>query len=162
MIAHIFKLTFKLIKLGNVKKMKITTKLLILWGLLFGISSNGESQPSIAYYSSSLAKIGVGYDFSNKFRGELRVYSNTFREDITPEIVLCYNIIRREYHSIYIGLGYAFNIIDGLVIPAGIQFSPIPDFKRFSLHVELQPTYEYFEGMILQASWGLRYKFNGQ
>ncbi len=139
--------------------MKTTIKLFILLGLLFGITSKGKSQLSIAYYSSSMAKIGMGYDFSEKVRGELRVYSNTFREDITPEIVLCFNIVRREYHNIYIGLGYAFNAIDGLVIPAGVQFYPIPDFRKFSLHVELQPTYEYFDGLILQASWGLRYTF---
>ncbi len=139
--------------------MKTTIKLFILLGLLFGITSKGQSQLSIAYYSSSMAKIGMGYDFSEKVRGELRVYSNTFREDITPEIVLCFNIVRREYHNIYIGLGYAFNAIDGLVIPAGVQFYPIPDFRKFSLHVELQPTYEYFDGLILQASWGLRYTF---
>lgn len=139
--------------------MKTTIKLFILLGLLFGITSKGKGQLSIAYYSSSMAKIGMGYDFSEKVRGELRVYSNTFREDITPEIVLCFNIVRREYHNIYIGLGYAFNAIDGLVIPAGVQFYPIPDFRKFSLHVELQPTYEYFDGLILQASWGLRYTF---
>lgn len=139
--------------------MKTTIKLLILLGLLFGINPKAKSQLSIAYYSSSMAKIGMGYDFSEKVRGELRVYSNTFREDITPEIVLCFNIVRREYHNIYIGLGYAFNAIDGLVIPAGVQFYPIPDFRKFSLHVELQPTYEYFDGLILQASWGLRYTF---
>ena len=139
--------------------MKVTIKFLMLLGFLLAISAKGNTQLSVAYYSSSLAKIGLGYDFSDKVRAEFRVYSNTFREDITPEIVLCYNIIRRDYHNIYLGLGYAFNVIDGLVIPVGVQFSPISNFKRFSLHIELQPTYEYFEGLILQASWGLRYNF---
>lgn len=136
-----------------------TIKILALFGLFSIISIKGFSQMSISYYSSSLSKIGLGYNFSDNFWSELRLYSNTSINDITPELVVCYNIVKKENHNVYLGLGGNVNYFTGFVLPVGVQFTPIEKFDRFSLHIELQPTLDIESDLIVQSSWGLRYKF---
>ncbi|MFO7828819.1 MAG: hypothetical protein R6V23_09385 [Bacteroidales bacterium] len=136
-----------------------TIRIITLLVLLCITSIKGYSQISISYYSSSLSKIGLGYNFSDKFWSELRLYSNTTVDDITPELVLCYNIVKKENHNIYFGLGGNANYFTGFVLPIGVQFTPIEKFDRFSLHIELQPTLDIEGDLIIQSSWGLRYKF---
>jgi hypothetical protein len=134
-------------------------RFLVLIGLFTLFSVEGFSQLSISYYSSSLSKIGLGYNFNDKFWSELRLYSNTTLDDITPELVICYNVVKKERHNIYLGLGGNFNYFTGFVLPVGVQFTPIEKFDRFSLHIELQPTLDIESDLIIQSSWGLRYKF---
>ena len=137
-----------------------TIRMIVLF-VLFSIilSFKGYSQLSISYYSSSLSKIGLGYNFGDKLWGELRLYSNTIVDDLTPELVICYNIVKKEKHNIYLGLGGNVNYFTGFVLPIGVQFTPIEKFDRFSLHIELQPTLDFESDLILQSSWGFRYKF---
>ena len=139
--------------------MKKTIKILILFGFFSIISVKGFSQFSISYYSSSLSKIGLGYNFNDRLWSELRLYSNTSIDDITPELVIYYNIVKKERHNIYLGLGGNVNYFTGFVLPVGVQFTPIEKFDRFSLHIEFQPTLDIHSNLILQSSWGLRYKF---
>jgi hypothetical protein len=134
-----------------------TIRILVLFGLFSIISTKGFPQMSISYYSSSLSKIGLGYNFSDKFWSELRLYSNTTIDNITPELVVCYNIVKKEYHNVYLGLGGNFNYFNGFVLPVGVQFTPIEKFDRFSLHIEFQPSFDIDSDFILQSSWGLRY-----
>lgn len=121
------------------------------------ISKAGFSQLSVSYYSSSLSKMGLGYNFGDKFWSELRLYSNTTIDDLTPEIVACYNIVKKENHNVYMGLGGNINYFTGFVLPIGVQFTPIEKFDKFSLHLELQPTFDIDDDLIFQSSWGLRY-----
>jgi len=134
-------------------------KILFLFGFFSIISFHGFSQWSVSYYSSSLSKVGVGYDFSERFYSELRLYSNTTVDDITPEFVLGYNVVNEERHKIYLGLGGNANYFTGLVLPFGVQFTPVETFDRFSLHVEVQPTYDFEGDVIIQSAWGIRYRF---
>lgn len=136
-----------------------TIKIFILLGFLSFISTRGVSQLSISYYSSSLSKIGMGYQFSDRIWSEFRVYSNTIIEDFTPELVVCYNISKKDYHNVYVGLGGNVNVFEGIVLPIGVQFSPFEKLNRFSLHIELQPSWNIGYDFILQSSWGLRYRF---
>ena len=131
--------------------------LLILILLLFCFW--GNAQVSISYYSSSISKTGVAYDFNDRLWGELRIYGNTFLHEITPELVFCYNTTTKETHQVYAGLGLNVNIFTGVVLPVGLQFSPTQKWYRFSLHIEFQPTFDFGHGRtIIQSSWGLRYK----
>ena len=139
--------------------MKRYLKVLFFFGLLSIISFQCFSQWSVSYYSSSLSKVGVGYEFSDRFHSELRLYSNTTVEDITPELVLGYNIVKKEKHNIYLGLGGNVNYFTGFVLPIGVQFTPIESFDRFSLHLEIQPTYDVEDDVIIQSAWGIRYRF---
>lgn len=139
--------------------MKQTIRIAVLLGLFSIFSLKGSSQVSISYYSSSISKIGLGYNFNNKLWGEFRLFSNTTFDNITPELVLCYNIVQKERHNIYVGLGGDFNYFQGFVLPVGVQFTPIKTFDRLSLHIEFEPTYDFdYSDLIVQSSWGIRYK----
>lgn len=141
--------------------MKRKLKILVVFGFFFFfLSVNGFSQFSVSYYSSSLSKIGLGFNVSDRFWSELRLYSNTTIHAITPELVVCFNFVKRERHNIYFGLGGNINYFTGFVLPVGVQFTPIEKFDRFSLHIELQPSLDILSrDLILQSSWGLRFKF---
>ena len=123
------------------------------------INLKGFSQISISYYSSSLSKFGVAYNFNDKLWTELRVYSNTAFENVTPELVINYNFISKERFNVYAGIGGVVNFFDGLVVPVGVQFTPFDKLERFSLHIECQPTIVIEGTSVLQSSWGLRYRF---
>jgi len=136
-------------------------RIVMLFSLLT-LTATTHAQLSVSYYASSLSKIGLAYNFSDRFWSELRLYSNTIAEDITPELVFCFNLVNKERHNVYAGLGANVNFFNGPVLPVGVQFSPFENFDRFSLHVELQPSLDITgKALILQASWGLRYKFEG-
>lgn len=141
--------------------MKKTFKMMVLVGLLSLACLKGYSQLSVSYYASSLDKIGLGYNFSNRFWSELRLYANTRVEDLTPELVVCFNLAHKEKHNVYLGVGGNVNYFTGFVMPVGVQFSPVEKLDRFSIHIELQPMLD-IEGdaiLIFQGSWGLRYTF---
>jgi hypothetical protein len=139
--------------------MSKSIKLLFLTGLFIITVNNAFSQLSVSYYSSSLSKIGVGYEFGDRFWGEFRLYNNTSINDITPELVFCYDIVDRERHDVYLGFGGNVNYFTGFVLPVGVQFIPVEDFERFSLHIEFQPSLDIEGDLITQGSWGLRYMF---
>jgi len=139
------------------KTLKKTSLLLII---ITFFAVNGFTQVSVSFYNSSLSKIGVAYNFNDKIWTELRVYSNTFFEDITPELVVCYNVINKEKYNIYAGIGGVVNYFNGIVLPVGVQFSPFEKLANFTLHIECQPTFDTEDEFLLQSSWGLRYMFN--
>ncbi len=140
--------------------MKKAYKVLVLSGFLALVPITAFTQLSISYYSSNLSKIGLAYDFSPRFWTEVRLYSDTDISNITPEVVFCFNLVNREFHKVYLGLGANVNYFTGFVMPIGVQFTPFEKFGRFSLHIELEPTLDLAgEDVIIQSSWGIRYKF---
>ena len=139
--------------------MKILTRIVILVVVLVSLSKISSSQMSVSFYSSSLSKIGFGYKFSEQVWSEVRVHSNTRFEDITPEVVVNYNFIRKEQYNAYAGGGLSLNFIQGAVVPIGLQFSPFEKMNNFALHIEIVPTFEFEDDPLLQSSWGVRYTF---
>ena len=140
--------------------MRKTIIVAALAGLLGLIPLTAKSQLSVSYYSSNLSKIGLAYDFTPRFWSEVRLYADTDISNITPELVLCFNLASKEFHRIYLGFGGNVNYLNGFVMPVGVQFTPFEKFGRFSLHIELEPTLDIgSEDVIIQASWGLRYRF---
>lgn len=105
--------------------MKRKIKIFIMMGLFTLLTVKGFSQMSVSYYASSLAKAGVGYHFGERLWGELRLYSNTYWDDITPELVVNYNYLNRETYNAYLGLGGVVNFFQGIVMPVGVQFMPV-------------------------------------
>lgn len=131
-----------------------------LAGLLGLIPLTAKSQLSVSYYSSNLSKIGLAYDFTLRFWSEVRLYADTDISNITPELVLCFNLASKEFHRIYLGFGGNVNYLNGFVMPVGVQFTPFEKFGRFSLHIEFEPSLDLVsETVIIQASWGVRYRF---
>ena len=140
--------------------MRKTIIVAALAGLLGLIPLPAKSQLSVSYYSSNLSKIGLAYDFTPRFWSEVRLYGDTDIGNITPELVFCFNLSSKEFHRIYLGFGGNVNFFTGFVMPVGVQFTPFEKFSRFSLHIELEPTLDIgSEDVIIQASWGLRYRF---
>ena len=142
------------------RDMKRTIGIIVFCVLFSVIGFKAYSQMSVSYYSSSFSKIGLGYNFNDRLWSELRLYSYTSLLDITPEIVVCYNIVKKENHNVYLGFGANINYYTGFVLPVGVQFTPIEKFDRFTLHIEFQPTLDFMQGdIIMQSSWGIRYRF---
>ncbi len=140
---------------------KISIKYVLI---LIGIFSfqYSYSQISVSYYgNSNLSKVGVGYDFNDKLWTELRIYSGTTIEEITPEVVLNYNFLNKEDYKIYAGGGVVLNYFNGIVSQVGTQIMPFEKLKNFSFHIELQPQYNFdFEDIYIFGYGGIRYKFN--
>ncbi|NQU88249.1 MAG: hypothetical protein HQ541_21080 [Mariniphaga sp.] len=139
--------------------MKTYYKMLVLLAIIFMINNSSFSQVSISYYNSNHSKIGLGYDFSNRLWSEFRIYDSHYFMDFTPELVFCYDIIKKEKHSVYAGVGGILHIYNGIVIPIGTQIYLFEKNRRFSLHIEFQPTIDFENGIIYQSSLGIRYRF---
>jgi hypothetical protein len=132
----------------------------LIFTLIFGtIFFNSYSQISASFYQNeSNSKIAIGYEFNDKLWSDFRLYSGTNIENITPEIVLNYNFIKKEKYETYIGAGIVLNNINGLVIPIGIGIKPFENLKNLSLNIELNPLYEIdFEDVFIRGFIGIRY-----
>ena len=138
-------------------------KSLLTFGFIFCfsiLSNSSFGQLSMSYQFSSLNKIGLAYNFSKRFWTELRIYSNTFVDDFTPELVFLYNASVKERHEIYFGAGAVVNFFSGIVIPIGLEFRPFENFQRFSMQIEFEPTIDFGnENLAFQSSAGVRYTF---
>jgi hypothetical protein len=128
--------------------------------LLFSISSTIFAQLGVGYYQSNLPFVAISYEFKNKLRPEVRFGSDNYLNNLGLEGIMSYNFIKNDDFECYIGLGGRLNVFDGVVIPVGLNFYPLPE-KRFGLHIELAPifTSNQFTENILRGSWGIRYRF---
>ena len=135
------------------------TKKLIFTLILGIIFFNSYSQISASFYQNeSNSKIAIGYEFNNKLWTDFRLYSITNIENITPEIVLNYNFMKKEKYEAYIGAGIILNNINGIIIPIGIGIKPFENLKNLSLNIELNPLYEIdFEDVFIRGFIGIKY-----
>ena len=135
------------------------TKKLIFTLILGIIFFNSYSQISASFYQNeSNSKIAIGYEFNDKLWTDFRLYSITNIENITPEIVLNYNFMKKEKYEAYIGAGIILNNINGIIIPIGIGIKPFENLKNLSLNIELNPLYEIdFEDVFIRGFIGIRY-----
>ena len=135
------------------------TKKLIFTLILGIIFFNSYSQISASFYQNeSNSKIAIGYEFNNKLWTDFRLYSGTNIENITPEIVLNYNFVKKEKYETYIGAGIVLNNINGIIIPIGIGIKPFENLKNLSLNIELNPLYEIdFEDVFIRGFIGIKY-----
>lgn len=140
---------------------KITLRTIFILALFFSFNF-GNAQVSASYFgNTSNTKVGLAYDFNEKWWTELRLYSGTTFRNLTAEAVVNYNFLRKEKYRTYVGAGVVVNYLNGIVLPLGVQFSPFENLSNFSFHIELQPMYEVdYESVFLEGFWGLRYKFN--
>ena len=135
------------------------TKKLIFTLILGIIFFNSYSQISASFYQNeSNSKIAIGYEFNDKLWTDFRLYSGTNIENITPEIVLNYNFVKKEKYETYIGAGIVLNNINGIIIPIGIGIKPFENLKNLSLNIELNPLYEIdFEDVFIRGFIGIKY-----
>lgn len=139
----------------NQKKIK-----LIIFLSLSAVYLKGYSQVSTLFYANeSHSKVAVGYQFNDKWWSDLRIYSGTTINNVTPEIVLNYNFLRKENYEIYFGARVIFNNINGIVIPIGIGIKPFKSVQNLSLNIEFNPLYELdWNDLFIRGFIGIRYK----
>lgn len=137
------------------------TKKLFFTLILGVIYFNSYSQISASFYQNeSNSKIAIGYEFNDKLWTDLRLYSGTNIDNITPEIVLNYNVVRKEKYDTYIGAGVVLNNINGIIIPVGLGIKPFENLRNLSLNIELNPLYEIdLEDLFIRGFIGVRYIF---
>ena len=125
--------------------------------LLLVLSSfAGFSQIGISYHQSQLSFIGVNYQTSERFLTEFRLNTNTLIEDLSPELVLHYQFVKKETHEAYAGIGGRFQIDEGMVVPLGFNLFPF-NKKQFGFHTEVAAIIG--ENNVFRGSWGIRYIF---
>lgn len=144
--------------MNKLRNLILTVFILILF------CNQAYSQLSASFNYSSLPKFGLGYQFSKRIWTEFRSISNTKIDDFTPELIMGYNIIAKDKHNVYLGLGVTANYFSGFVAPVGLEFFPIETFNNFSLRIELEPAYTAFdtEELFLFSSFGVKYRFGNK
>ncbi|WP_397446459.1 hypothetical protein [Polaribacter sp. R77954] len=117
------------------------------------------AQTSVSFYQNDTnSKIGIGYEFHERLWADLRVYSGTNIENFTPELVLNYNLVKKERYETYIGAGLSLNNISGIIIPVGVAIKPLDKIKNLTLNIELNPTYEMdLDDLLIRGFIGVRY-----
>lgn len=126
------------------------------------LAANGYSQLSTSFYSNaSSSKLALGYQFNNKLWGDLRIYSDTNVNNITPEIVVNHNFVQNDLYYSYVGGGIILNNINGIIAPLGIGITPFESAKNFSFNIELNPLYEIdLNNIFIRGFVGIRYKLD--
>jgi len=117
------------------------------------------AQFGAAYHQSQLSFVAVNYEFKERFRPELRLSTNVFDEDVSPELVFLYDILNKSDYEFYVGVGGRANVDEGFVVPVGLNIYPLPQ-KQFGFHFEVAPIIN--DVTILRGSWGIRYRFMKQ
>lgn len=137
-------------------------RLIIVLLITFSSFQFMNSQISTSFQTNAnISKIGLGYNFNEKLWGELRIYSGTSIEEITPELVLNYNFVQKEIYETYFGGGVVLNYFNGILTQAGVHIKPFNDLRNFSFIIEAQPQYNWdYEDFYFNAFGGIRYKFN--
>lgn len=139
------------------KKIYVTGLLTLMLSLF---ASEASSQVTASFYTNDAnSKIALGYNFNDKLWTDLRIYSGTNIDNITPELVLNYNFIRKDMYDTYVGGGVILNDINGIVVPLGLAIKPLENVKNLSINLELNPLYEIdYEDVYIRAFIGIRYK----
>lgn len=123
----------------------------------FAVPSFSFAQFGINFHQSNLPFVGLNYQIKNKLRPELRIGTDNYFEETSLEGVVIYDFVQKDDYEAYAGIGGRVNILEGLVIPMGVNVYPLST-KQFGFHIELTPIIG--ETSILRGSWGMRYQFN--
>lgn len=140
--------------------MKKFLKISLVLAVLMLINKAGFSQLHVSVETLSQNKVGLGYSFSDRLWTELRFYEAFQFSDFTPEMVFCVNLVKKEYHAVYLGVGGVINYYTGLTVPVGTQIFPFEKNKNLSLNIEFQTILGFGSGdLAFQTQFGLKYRF---
>lgn len=142
------------IKPINLKRLKFIKIFISL--IIYLVPSIAFGQFGIDYNQSNLPFVGISYELKDRFRPEIRIGTDSYFEDISLEGILTYDILNNTDYEFYGGLGFRNQNFNGLVIPVGFNFYPLPT-KDFGFQIELAPIIG--ELNILRGSLGIRYRF---
>lgn len=127
--------------------------------LIFLLASNvAFAQFGVNIHQSEIPFMGFNYEISERWRPEMRFGTDNYFENISIELIACYDILNKEDYEFYAGAGARFNLLEGLVIPVGLNVFPFAS-KSFGFHIELSPIISFDDSSLLRGSWGIRYRF---
>lgn len=118
-------------------------------------------QFSLASYVSSNSKVGIGYSFSDRITAEVRLPDLELTENPIGDLVVMYNFKQEQFYDLYIGLGYVEERREGVMVPVGMQFRPIPEFRNISVQMEFSPIYKE-DDWFFDNSIAVRYTFGSK
>jgi hypothetical protein len=82
--------------------------------------------------------------------------TNNYFEHVSIELIASYDILNKKDYEVHDGAGARFNLLDGMVIPMGLNILPFTT-KSFGFHIELSPIIAFDDNSLLRGSWGIRY-----
>ena len=134
-------------------------KLFFTAAFLLASLTASYAQFSVGYHQSNLPFVSLGYEIKGRLLPELRLSTDIdLDEYFSPELVLTYQFINKQYYEVYAGLGYRVNAFQGAVFPVGLNLFPFNQ-QKFGFHIEVAPLIEPDGAKILRGSWGIRYRF---
>jgi hypothetical protein len=138
-------------------KILIVTALILLPFLSY-------SQSVLSYHQSpNGGQAAYAYEVNDKFRPEIRLFANTFIEELFLKVMLNYNFVRKDSYEFYSGLTAYTAIAEDMtiMIPFGLNIYPFEQ-KNFGFQMEFSPSFPFGQpwGPYFTGSWGIRYRFN--
>lgn len=124
--------------------------------LLLFISTVSFAQFGASFNQSNLPFVGLSYEINNRLLPELRIGTDNYFDDTSLELAINYIFKRNKTVNVYAGLGGRVRILEGIVIPVGLNIYPFEE-KNFGFQIELAPI--LWESSLLRGSWGIRYRF---
>jgi hypothetical protein len=127
--------------------------------LIFLLASNvAFAQFGVNIHQSEIPFVGLNYEFSEHWRPEVRFGTDNYFEYVSIELIASYDILNTKDYEVYAGAGARFNLLEGIVIPVGLNVFPFAT-KSFGFHIELSPIISFDDSSLLRGSWGIRYRF---
>lgn len=125
--------------------------------LLLFITTTSYAQFGVSFNQSNLPFVGLSYEINNRLLPELRIGTDNYFEDTSLELTVSYIFKRNETVNVYAGVGGRVQILEGIVVPVGLNIYPFEE-KNFGFQIELAGILQ--ESSLLRGSWGIRYRFS--
>jgi len=122
------------------------------------VCNSAFAQLGVNIHQSEIPFVGFNYEFADRIKPELRFGTDNYFENVSVEIIGTYDILNKTDYEVYAGAGARFNLLEGLVIPVGLNVFPFAT-KSFGFHIELSPIISFDDSSLLRGSWGIRYRF---
>jgi hypothetical protein len=118
----------------------------------------------VSYHQSpNGGQVAYAYEVNDKFRPEIRLFADTFIEDLFLKVMLNYNMERNDSYEFYSGVTAYTAIAEDMtiMIPVGLNIYPFEQ-KQFGFQMEFSPSFPFGApwGPYFTGSWGIRYRFN--
>ncbi len=140
--------------------MKNTLKIVVFFSLFVAYWDTQAQVSASVFINGMDTKIGLGYQFNDKFWLDARIYTLATEQNILPEINFNYNFIRHDNHNIYLGASVVVAEFGALGVPIGLSIRPFP-IKNLSIMMETSAMYTSGEtNFVLLGFVGLRYLFD--
>lgn len=121
------------------------------------LSQFANAQFGASIHQSNLPFVGINYQFKERFLPELRIGTDNYFDNTSLELTFNYIFKKDENVDVYTGLGARVQILDGIVVPLGMNIYPFTK-DNFGFQMELAAIVGSSDPL-LRGSWGIRYRF---